>query len=91
MVHAFAKYGVPPTAAMERAMAMNPEYQNLAKRMSSSFLIFGQLLKPQTGAGVNGDVVAIPQRNDMQYLSPVKIGTPPKTLYVGIDTGSADL
>lgn len=39
MVHAFAKYGVPPTAAMERAMAMNPEYHNLTKRMSS-FCLF---------------------------------------------------
>lgn len=35
MVRAFSKYGVPPTAAMERAMAMNPEDHNLAKRMSS--------------------------------------------------------
>lgn len=35
MVHAFSKYGVPPTTAMERAMAMNPEYHNLTKRMSS--------------------------------------------------------
>lgn len=34
MVHAFSKYGVPPTAAMERAMAMNPEYHNLTKRIS---------------------------------------------------------
>lgn len=40
MVHAFAKYGVPPTAAMERAMAMNPEYHNLTRRMSSSLLPF---------------------------------------------------
>jgi len=35
MVRAFAKYGVPPTAAMERAMALNPECHNLSKRMSS--------------------------------------------------------
>lgn len=47
MVHAFAKYGVPPTAAMERAMAMNPEYHNLTKRMSSFVSIFRSESDPE--------------------------------------------
>lgn len=47
MVYAFAKYGVPPTAAMERAMAMNPEYHNLTKRMSSFVSIFRSASDPE--------------------------------------------
>jgi len=34
------------------------------------------------GVDVTGDAVAISQRNDKQGLSPVRIGTTPKTVYV---------
>ncbi|KAK0622301.1 aspartic peptidase domain-containing protein [Immersiella caudata] len=40
---------------------------------------------------VTGVVEAIPERNDFEYLSPVQIGTPPQTLNLAINTGSADL
>lgn len=38
-----------------------------------------------------GTVDAIPEAFDREYLCPVQIGTPPQTVNLNIDTGSADL
>ncbi|KAI1433345.1 aspartic peptidase domain-containing protein [Xylaria sp. CBS 124048] len=39
----------------------------------------------------NGSTPAVPEMYDIEYLSPVKLGTPPQTLHLDFDTGSADL
>ncbi|KFY23994.1 hypothetical protein V493_05494 [Pseudogymnoascus sp. VKM F-4281 (FW-2241)] len=47
---------------------------------------------PMNASDVNfGTVETIPEAYDREYLSPVQIGTPPQTINLNFDTGSADL
>ncbi|KAK8073217.1 aspartic peptidase domain-containing protein [Apiospora phragmitis] len=41
--------------------------------------------------GTRGSAEAVPEKDDIQYLTPVKIGTPPQTLNLDFDSGSSDL
>ncbi|KAI2642667.1 aspartic peptidase domain-containing protein [Xylaria nigripes] len=39
----------------------------------------------------SGSAVTSPEQSDIEYLTPVEIGTPPQTLHLDFDSGSSDL
>ena len=48
-------------------------------------------MKKDTSTGESGTVPAEDEQNDSEYLCQVNIGTPPQSLTLDFDTGSADL
>ncbi|KAF2962665.1 hypothetical protein GQX73_g10910 [Xylaria multiplex] len=84
------------------AMAMAKAYTKYGAPIPNDLLSYIEklleelgLLQPgagnDTSASPQGEVAAIPQMFDSEYLSPVQIGTPPQTLNLDFDTGSSDL
>ncbi|KAK8102162.1 Endothiapepsin [Apiospora sp. TS-2023a] len=48
-------------------------------------------LGKRNGTNSHGSAEAVPEKDDIQYLTPVQIGTPPQTLNLDFDSGSSDL
>ncbi|KAM0420287.1 hypothetical protein ACHAPT_011948 [Fusarium lateritium] len=47
--------------------------------------------KPRNVKRADGSVVTIPEEGDVEWLTPIQIGTPGQVLNLDLDTGSADL
>ncbi|KAK4207686.1 endothiapepsin [Rhypophila decipiens] len=78
LVHAYAKYGVELTPEIKKAVRMNPSVTEIS-------------LQKRSG-NMTGTTPAVPPHGfDWEFISPVQIGTPPQTVYLDLDTGSADL
>ncbi|KAI0410059.1 eukaryotic aspartyl protease [Xylaria palmicola] len=85
------------------AMAMAKAYSKYGAAVPDDLISYienlleelGLLQQPGAGndteASPQGEVAALPQMFDSEYLSPVQIGTPPQTLNLDFDTGSSDL
>ncbi|KAK3331601.1 aspartic peptidase domain-containing protein [Cercophora scortea] len=77
MIRAYAKFGAELTPAIKTAVRLNPTVNAdiIHKRDNTT-----------------GSVTTYPpEGNDYEFVSPVQIGTPPQTVYLDFDTGSADL
>ncbi|KAH7129730.1 aspartic peptidase domain-containing protein [Dactylonectria estremocensis] len=47
--------------------------------------------KTRRAANASGSAITVPVDNDAEWLTPVQIGSPPKTFQMDFDTGSSDL
>ncbi|KAK3953394.1 aspartic peptidase domain-containing protein [Pseudoneurospora amorphoporcata] len=77
LIHAYAKYGVEPSPRIKKAMKLNPVFREYQEELEKR-------------GDITATVAAIPPPGNYEYVSPVEIGTPPQTVWMNIDTGSAD-
>ncbi|CAM1505135.1 Fc.00g107720.m01.CDS01 [Cosmosporella sp. VM-42] len=79
ILQAYAKYGTMLPPGMQEATTMDPALDHKSR------FFFSKSAK-------TGSVPAYPQpHSESEYVVPVRIGTPPQTIYLNLDTGSADL
>ena len=98
MVQAYSKYKRALTPELRWAVDNNQVFGN-KKRKRMFWPMFEvsvdlDLTKRRfcAGGSVRGTAPAYsPLSMDYEYVCPVQIGTPPQTLYMNLDTGSADL
>ncbi|KAK4163861.1 aspartic peptidase domain-containing protein [Cladorrhinum sp. PSN259] len=101
LFHVYAKFSVPVTEDIEKALK-SKSFFNSGKGKGKDRLPIpfspgrssgSTMWKRGNNTGnVTDSVLAVPPNNfDQEYISPVKIGTPPQTVFLALDTGSADL
>ncbi|KAI1114958.1 eukaryotic aspartyl protease [Nemania sp. NC0429] len=82
MARAYSKYGAPVPDDLLAYIERLAEESGLAQDPGAG---------DDTSASPEGEVAALPQMFDSEYLCPVQIGTPAQTLHLDLDTGSSDL
>ena len=94
-LHAMRKYRFHPTKDGPYFFA-SPAVQQTGRVFTDKAIggrarIRPQVIQKRFADGQIGNVPAEDIQNDTQYLAPVTIGTPPQSLRLDFDSGSADL
>ncbi|KAK8008823.1 eukaryotic aspartyl protease [Apiospora marii] len=91
LARAYSKYGVAFPDDLLAAIEQLLEELGLSNNGAGNG-VGGNDDKNSTSGQVSlGEVAALPELFDSEYLCPVQIGTPPQTLNLDFDTGSSDL
>ncbi|KAK4231613.1 aspartic peptidase domain-containing protein [Podospora fimiseda] len=91
LAHAYSKFSIPHPPNLKKALLLNPNRPVFRVPISPSN---SKPFYPSSKRSLNktGSVLAVPPNGfDQEYISPIKIGTPPQTVFLALDTGSSDL